>query len=105
MQSVNPERGRSHAASRQRAIAACAVLCLALVVLVSFVQVAHIHASASDQDHCPVCIVLHSAVPIAAAAAVLLLMQVTERTLVFEQRAIPLLWKTQRFTRPPPFLR
>ncbi|MDE3163362.1 MAG: hypothetical protein KGL64_08890 [Acidobacteriota bacterium] len=102
---MNPVRRGSDAASRRWAFAACAVLCLALVVLVSFAQVAHIHSTATDQDHCPLCIVLHSAVPMATAVAVLLLMQIAERTPVFEQRAIPLLWRIQLFTRPPPFLR
>ena len=105
MFALNPARKGSDAAARPWAFAACAVFCLALVVLVSFAQVAHIHATATDQDHCPLCIVLHSAVPVAAAAVALLLMQIAEHTPVFEQCAVLLMWKTQRFTRPPPFLR
>ncbi len=100
-----PRRSESRFAGGSRTLTACALLCLALLVLVSFVQVAHIHSTATDQDHCPLCIVLHSAVPIAAAAAVLILTHIAERTPVLETRAVSLLWRAQRFTRPPPFVR
>lgn len=78
------------------------LLCLALLVLVSFVQVAHIHAVATDQDHCPICLVLHSAIPIAAAAAVLILFQIAVAPPVMETRGLSRHWHPQLFTRPPP---
>lgn len=79
------------------------LVCLALLILVTFVQVTHVHAAANDQDHCPLCVVLHSAVPIAASAAVIILVEVTEAAPVLETRATTRHWHPQLFTRPPPF--
>jgi lysylphosphatidylglycerol synthetase-like protein (DUF2156 family) len=100
-----PRRNERCNAATSRFFVACALLCLGLVLLISFAQIAHVHPNAADQDHCPLCIVLHSAVPIAAAAAVLILMQIAEKAPVLEPRTISLLWHVQLFTRPPPSLR
>lgn len=102
MLTAKPRRKGRERAPGDWAFVACAVLCLALLVFVSVVQVAHIHPSSTDQEHCPLCIVLHSAVSIAAAAAVLILLQIAEKAPVLEPRTIALLWHTQLFTRPPP---
>ena len=48
--------------ARPRAYAAVVVLCLALLALLAFVQVAHVHSVDTDADHCPLCMVLHTTV-------------------------------------------
>jgi len=47
------------------------LLCLLLLALFMLVQVAHVHPSGMDADHCPVCVVMHSAAPVAMVAAIL----------------------------------
>ncbi len=79
-----------------------AVLCLALLALLTVAQVAHIHANASQADHCPLCIALHTAVPVAVAAAVILLVETAVAAPVLKVRAATRNWHPQLFTRPPP---
>ena len=79
-----------------------AVLCLALLALLTVAQVAHTHAVASDADHCPLCIVLHTAAPVAVAAPVVTLVQVATAAPVFQVREVSRYWHPQLFTRPPP---
>jgi hypothetical protein len=78
------------------------VICVALLALLAFVQVAHVHAVSTDADHCPLCIMLHSATPVAVAAALIILVQVETAAPVLEIRAVARHWHPQLFTRPPP---
>ncbi len=78
------------------------VVCLLLVALFAVVQVAHVHPLETDADHCTLCIVMHSAAPVAVAAAIVVLVQIETRTLVYEPRTITRYWHPQLFTRPPP---
>jgi hypothetical protein len=77
-------------------------LCLALLALLTVVQVAHIHAVETDADHCPLCIAMQSAAPAAIAAAAVVLVQIESAAPVFEARAIVRHWHPKLFTRPPP---
>lgn len=80
-----------------------AVLCVALVMLFTLVQVAHVHAVESDADHCPLCIMLHSAAPVTVAAAAIILVRIKTPAPVFvETRAIIRTWHPTLFNRPPP---
>jgi hypothetical protein len=36
-------------------------VCFILLALLAVVQVAHLHSNESDADHCPLCVVMHSA--------------------------------------------
>jgi len=78
------------------------VVCLILLALLTVVQVAHVHPVDTDADHCPLCIMLHSAAPIAVAAAVVVLVQIETRAPVYEACAITRCWQSQLFIRPPP---
>jgi len=78
------------------------VVCLLLVALFAVVQVAHVHPLETDADHCTLCIVMHSAAPVAVAGAIVVLVQIETRTLVYEPRTITRYWHPQLFTRPPP---
>jgi hypothetical protein len=79
-----------------------AVLCLVMVALMAAVQVSHLHANNSDADHCPLCVVMHSAAPVAAAAAAVVLVQVESAAPVFVTRPVVRYWHPKLFTRPPP---
>jgi len=78
------------------------ILCLFLLALFAVVQVAHFHASETVADHCPLCVSMHSAAPVAVAAAAVVLVQVGVPTPVLEARAAVRHWNPKLFTRPPP---
>jgi hypothetical protein len=77
-------------------------LCLVLLALIAVVQVAHVHPLETDGDHCPLCIAIHAAAPVAVAAAVVVLVPVGAPVPVIEPRAILRHWHPDLFTRPPP---
>ena len=83
---------------------ACAVVlvCLALLALLTFVQVAHVHSVDTDADHCPLCIALHTAAPVAVAAAIIVLVEFETFVPLVEVRPIRAQWRRQLFIRPPP---
>ncbi len=81
---------------------AVAMVCLVLLAMLAVAQVTHLHSSQSDADHCQLCIVMHTVVPVAATAAVIVIVQLgasapqAEPIVVARQRQIRL------FIRPPP---
>jgi hypothetical protein len=93
-----PENRRS----RHRAWPAVSLLCLALLALLAFAQVAHTHSIDNDADHCPLCVVMHSAAPVAVAAPVVVMVEVEAATPVFEPQSVTRPWHAQLFIRPPP---
>jgi hypothetical protein len=78
------------------------LVCLALLALLTVIQVAHVHAVDTDADHCPLCIVLHTAAPVAVAAVAIVLVQIEAVTPVVAFRPIGTIWHPQLFIRPPP---
>jgi hypothetical protein len=85
------------------ALRVAAVLCLALVVLLAVAQVTHVHASASDADHCPLCVAMHSVVPLVMMLVAVLLVWVGNPVpVLLEVRMIVRYWHPTLFTRPPP---
>jgi hypothetical protein len=93
---------RKDSRRKPRAFGAAVLLCLALLALLTLVQVAHVHAADSDPDHCSLCIAMHSAAPVAAVAAVVVLVWVESTALVFQPRPFIRYWRPKLFTRPPP---
>jgi hypothetical protein len=94
---------RSDRRARPRTCAAVVVLCLALLALLAFVQVAHVHSV--DTDHCSLCIVLHAAAaPVAAAVLAIVLVLFEAVAPVVAVRPLGILWYRQLFIRPPPRL-
>ncbi len=73
-----------------------------LVSLLATIQIAHVHKVGSDTSTCPLCVVLHSAAPVAEAAAAVVLVPIGIPTPVFKARAISRFWQPKFFTRPPP---
>ena len=91
--------------SRRRkphAFGAAALLCLALLALLTVVQVAHIHALDADADHCQLCIAMHSAAPVAVMAAVVVMVSFGASAPLVESRVVVRLRHPKLFTRPPP---
>ncbi|MFZ1941427.1 MAG: hypothetical protein WBA18_13535 [Terracidiphilus sp.] len=77
-------------------------LCLILLASLAFAQVAHLHPNSTDADHCQLCIVMHTVVPVAVLAVAIVLVQIgasapqAEPIVIVRQRQIRL------FIRPPP---
>ena len=78
------------------------LVCLALLALLTFIQVAHVHSVNTDADHCPICVVLHTAAPLAVAAAIIVLVQMRTFVPQVEVRPIRSHGHRQLFIRPPP---
>ena len=92
-------RGVTSALSDSRVLV---LFCLLVAVLLMLVQVAHTHPFNTDADHCPVCVVMHSAAPVAVVAAVLIAVRASygQRLAVVRPRAS--IWRYELFNRPPP---
>ena len=78
------------------------ILCLVLLALLTVVQVTHLHPSQSEADRCPLCIVMHSAAPIAVAAAAVVLVQVGVSAPRVEPIPVRVHRRPKLFIRPPP---
>jgi hypothetical protein len=78
------------------------VVCLILLALLTVVQVAHMHPVANDADHCPLCIAMQSAAPVAVIAALVVMVKAGTPAPVVEARAIVRHWHPKFITRPPP---
>lgn len=78
------------------------MVCLVLMALLTVVQVAHMHPIANDADHCPMCIAMHTAAPVAVMAAVVVLVQIETSAPVFAPRTVIRHWHPKFITRPPP---
>jgi hypothetical protein len=78
------------------------LVCLILLSLLTVVQVAHLHTSDSDADHCPICIMMHSAAPVAVAAPVVVLIQVGIQSAPDEESTAVRYWHPTLYIRPPP---
>jgi hypothetical protein len=87
---------------RQLSFGLAALVCVILLSLLTVVQVAHEHPLGADADHCPLCIVMHSAAPVAVAAAAVVLVEIATPAPVFAVRAMVRHWHPTLFTRPPP---
>ena len=78
-------------------------VCFALLALLTVVQVAHTHPFDNNAaDHCQLCIVMHTAAPVAAMAAVIVLVQIERSAQVFAPQTVIRHWHPKLFTRPPP---
>lgn len=81
---------------------AVAVVCLVLLTLLAVAQVAHLHSSQTDADHCPLCIIMHTVVPAAVAAAVIVLVQLGASAPQAEPLFVARQRQSRLFIRPPP---
>ena len=83
------------------ALRASSLICVLLLALLTFVQVTHVHP-VTDGDNCPVCVVMHSAAPVAVAAPAVIVTTATAPVIVPVVRTVTRLWDAPHFNRPPP---
>jgi uncharacterized membrane protein YqhA len=81
---------------------AMAGLCLVLLAMLAVAQVAHLHANQTDADHCQLCIVMHTAVPSAIAAAIIVIVQLGALAPVADPVFVLRKRQTRLYIRPPP---
>lgn len=84
------------------ALPVATVVCLILLALLAVVQVAHVHPVDTDADHCPLCIAMHTAAPVAVTAAVVVLVEVERSAPTYHAKTVTRPWFSKLFTRPPP---
>jgi hypothetical protein len=98
---------RAHLFSDRRpkpaAYLVAAVVCLVLVALLAVIQVTHVHSADGDADHCPLCVAMHSLVPLVIMVAAVVLVRIQAVSPVsLETRTVIRYWHPTLFTRPPP---
>lgn len=94
---------RSDRSPKPSILGVAAVVCLILVAVLAVAQVTHVHAVASDADHCPLCIAMHSVVPFALMVASVLLVRIgVAAPTLLGIRTIIQSWNPTLFSRPPP---
>jgi hypothetical protein len=81
---------------------ATTLLCMLVLALVTFVQVVHVHPVSTDSDHCPICVVMHSAAPVAVVAAAIVFLRGAEPVPVPVLHTVVRPWHCTLFNRPPP---
>jgi len=88
--------------AKANAFSLATVVCLVLLTLLTVVQVAHLHPFDQDADHCPLCVVMQTAAPVAVAAAVVVLVQVGRQVAEPEPIAVTFHRHPKLYIRPPP---
>jgi len=88
--------------ARQNALPMVTVVCVVLLALLTVAQVTHVHPVESAADHCPLCIVMQTAAPVAVTAVVVVLVNIESTAPVYEAHTVSRYWHPQLFTRPPP---
>ena len=95
------------------------MLCVLLVGVVSTAQAAHVHgewlthhgkrvslpmeaSQSQDQEHCPLCVAMHSSLPVSMQAVPEPLQQIAQRLTARVFAAPDKLWSFAMFSRPPP---
>ncbi len=81
---------------------AVAMVCLVLLATLAVAQVTHLHSNDTDADHCQLCIVMHTVVPVSAAAAVVVIVQLGASTPQVEPIVVARQRQIRLFIRPPP---
>lgn len=81
---------------------AASLVCLLLLSLLAFVQVAHVHPAASDADHCSICVAMHSAAPVGVIVPPVVFTAGTASDPVPVVPTIVRPWHCTMFNRPPP---
>ncbi len=83
-------------------VRATSLICLVLLTLLTFVQATHFHPTTSDADRCPICVVMHSAAPVVAVAAVIVFVRSSSPVPVPVEHVVVRRWHYTLFNRPPP---
>jgi hypothetical protein len=84
------------------AMRATTLICVVLLTLLTFVQVAHVHPVTADADHCPLCMVMHSAAPVAVVTPAMVFSTASVPVPVPVVHTVARPWHCSLFNRPPP---
>jgi TRAP-type C4-dicarboxylate transport system permease small subunit len=79
-----------------------ALVCVALLAVLAFVQVTHLHSNQTDADQCPLCVVMHAAAPVAVAAAAVVIVPLGVHAPQAEPLSLVRRPSSSLFIRPPP---
>jgi hypothetical protein len=82
--------------------AVTALVCVVLVAFLAVVQLPHLHATQNDADHCPLCVVMHSAAPATVAEAAVVMVPVGAPAPQVQPTEVAQKPQTRLFIRPPP---
>lgn len=93
---------RSAGERKPWAMRATTLVCVLLLALLTFVQVAHVHPVTSDADNCPVCVAMHAAAPVAVVAAPIVYVTTLGSVPVPVVHSVARPWHCTLFNRPPP---
>jgi hypothetical protein len=85
-----------------RAFVLVAMVCLALLAILTIVQVAHFHQTGADADHCPICTVMHAVTPLTVAALGIVLVQLGRPVSLVRPVLPSKKWPPVLLNRPPP---
>jgi hypothetical protein len=78
-------------------------VCLVLLLLLAVAHVSFAHSVDNGADHCPVCMVMHSVLPLVVMTAAVALIRIGTFSPLFpKDHAIVRYWYPTLFTRPPP---
>lgn len=100
---VGNEQGLKRTGKRKPwAVRATSLVCLVLLALLTFVQAVHVHPVATDADHCPICVAMHSAAPVTVLAVVIVFVRISAPVPVPEVHSVVRPWHCTLFNRPPP---
>lgn len=79
-----------------------AAVCLVLLATLAVAQVAHQHPNPTSADRCQLCIVMHTAVPVAATAAAVVLVELGASAPPAAPEFVSRQRQSRLFIRPPP---
>ena len=80
-----------------------AVLCVLLFVCAATVQIAHAHPFTKSQEHCQICMAIHSAMPATSGAAAVSFGIAQTLVTAFVSDSPARFWSYSLANRPPPF--
>ena len=100
---IGSEQGLKRVSERKPwAVRATSLICLLVLTLLTFVQVVHVHPTDTYADHCPICVVMHSAAPVAAVATAIVFVRAAVPIQVPVMHTVVRPWHCTLFNRPPP---
>lgn len=94
-------RRRRNSSRRMPVVLVCVTL-VALLALLTFAQATHLHSNQTNADQCPLCIVMHSAAPVMASAAAVVLVPLGASSPQVEPLTAAQKPLSSLFIRPPP---
>jgi len=94
---------RSDQCPKPGALRLVVAVCLLLLLLLAAAHVSFAHSLDNDVEHCPVCMAMHSVLPLVVMTAAIALVEVSAFTPLFpEDHDLTRYWFPTLFTRPPP---